>query len=88
MIDYRIGHLQDVSRKFLVELLDGDYSDPLQPLWLLAQELQLFDVGEFNNLTLTPDDFATIPLDIDSQECEGMAHHVNSPSFGNAIRGI
>ncbi len=83
-----IGNLQDVSWKFLLELPDGDYSDPLQRLWLLAQKAQLFDVGELNDLVLTPDDFVPIPLDLDSCGCERMVHHVNSPSFGKPYNVI
>lgn len=65
----RLGHLEDalafVSRVFSLSLRYGDAGetlweqlpDTLRRLWSLAREVQLFEVGEIEDLVPTPEEF-------------------------------
>lgn len=82
----RIGHLQDAIAKFLEEFHRRDSSDSLRRLWSLAQEAQLFDVGEIDDLVLAPEDFVpgtfvAGPLGLGARE-----RRVHGLPFGNVIR--
>jgi hypothetical protein len=87
----RIGHLQDAAAGFLGGFHHRDSLDSLRRLWLLAQEVQLFDVGEIDDLVLTPEDFVpgtfgTISRGSISRELAMKISHTPSLPFGNVIR--
>jgi hypothetical protein len=82
----RIGHLQDAIAEFLGEFHRHDSSDFLRRLWLLAQEVRLFDVGEIDDLVLTPEDFVPGTFVTDSLVVEMRKRRVHGLSFGNVIR--
>jgi hypothetical protein len=79
-----IGHLQDAIAKFLVEFYQCDSSDSLRRLWLLAQEVQLFDVGEIDDLILTPEDFVPGTFVSGSLVLKMGGRRVHGLPFGNA----
>jgi hypothetical protein len=82
----RIGHLQDAIDEFLGEFRRRDSSDSLHRLWLLAQEVQLFDVGEIDDLVLAPEDFVPGTFGTGSLVVEMRRRRVHGLSFGNVIR--
>jgi len=82
----RIGHLQDAIAKFLEEFHRRGSSDSLHRLWLLAQEVQLFDVGELDDLTLAPDDFVPGTCGMGSRGVELARRGVHGLPFGNVIQ--
>jgi hypothetical protein len=82
----RIGHLQDAIAKFLGEFDRRDSSDSLRRLWSLAQEVQLFDVGEIDDLVLTPEDFVPGTFDTNLLGFGVGERRVHGLPFGNVIR--
>jgi len=82
----RIGHLQDAIAKFLGEFYQRNSSDSLRSLWLLAQEVQLFDVGEIDDLVLTPEDFVPGTFDTVLLGVAMGRRRVHGLPFGNVIR--
>jgi len=82
----RIGHLQDAIDEFLGEVLHRDSTDSLRRLWSLAQEAQLFDVGEIDDLVLAPEDFVPGTFGDDPIELAMMERRMHGQPFGNVIR--
>lgn len=82
----RIGHLQDAMGKFLEEFHLRDSSDSLRRLWLLAQEVQLFDVREIDDLVLTPEDFVSGTFGTVLLGVKMGRRRVHGLSFGTVIR--
>lgn len=81
----RIGHLQDAIVEFLREFYYHDSSDSLRRL-LLAPEVQLFDVGEIDDLVLTPDDFVPGTFAVGTLKWSMRERRVRGLPFGNVIR--
>jgi hypothetical protein len=82
----RIGNLQDAMVEFLQDFRYHHSSDSLRRLWLLAQEVQLFNVGEIDDLVLTPEDFVPGTFGTALLGVEIKARPVHGRSFGNVIR--
>lgn len=82
----RIGHLQDAIAEFLGEFHRRDSSDSLRHLWSLAQEAQLFDVGEIDDLVLAPEDFVPGTFGTVSLGSEIRERRVHDLPFGNVIQ--
>lgn len=82
----RIGHLQDAIAEFLRGFHRRDCSDSLRRLWLLAQEVQLFDVGEIDDLVLTSEDFVPGSFGIGMLGIGRRKFYGHGLPFGNVIR--